>query len=220
MRKTQFNKTQDELALQWGTSQKNISLQARRGCNFDAPDKEVANWLLANCMRKPKPMVAAIDAVLQREPIQLEEDVRSLEEMRKYYGQQLDAASKGKPIEKEAVKFWNDLLLKADESLRRSEAHSKRLGLDTGDLLTRGEVERILRAMLWGGNACCDKFAQQIAQALSHKPPAEVYEILAPNLTFLTMFAPLSKLAQVPGDINLPQWVVDCVRREQDQYVE
>jgi hypothetical protein len=222
MNKPIFNKTQKDLAAKWGTTQMTISNFAKAGCDFNAPDQEVAKWLITHSKRKSKAMREAINAVLKPEAVKMveSEKIRSLEEMRDYYSMQLDAASKAEHLDREEVKFWNDLLLKADESLRRSEAHSKRLGLDSGEILSRGEVERILRAMFWGGNACCDKFSKQIAQRLSNKPPAEVHKILKPTMTALTMFEPLTRLSKVPGDINLPQWVVECARTEEKLYLK
>ena len=220
MKQPIFNKTQKDLSEKWGTTQKNISLMAAKGCDFDASDKEVAKWLLTHSKRKSKAMRAAIDAVLKPEAVQPAEgeNVRSLEEMRDYYSMQLDAASKAEHLDREEVKFWNDLLLKADESLRKSEAHSKRLGLDSGEILSRGEVERILRNMAWAGNSCVDKFSKQIAQRLSDKKPAEVHKILKPTLTALLIFEGMNRLAKAPGDINLPQWVIDCMQTEGKNY--
>jgi hypothetical protein len=215
-------KSQHELAAQWGTSQVNIGKLTAAGCDFDASDKEVAEWLNKNCKRKSPAMRAAIKAVLQPTKIKISEveGKRSLEEMRDYYGEQLDATTKSDSVDREDVKFWNDLLLKADESLRRSEAHAKKLGVDKGELLSRGEVERIMRAMFWAGNACCEKFAKQIAQKLSNKEPAEIYDILAPLLTSLTLFEALKKVAKPPGEVNLPDWFVDCAATEETQYIE
>ena len=215
-------KSQRELDTQWGTSQVNIGKLTAAGCDFDADDKEVAQWLMKNCKRKSAAMREAINAVLKPKAIKISEveGKRSLEEMRDYYGEQLDATTKSETVDREDVKFWNDLLLKADESLRRSEAHAKKLGVDKGELLSRGEVERIMRAMFWAGNACCEKFAKQIAQKLSNKEPDQIYDILAPLMTSLTMFEALKKVAKPPGEVNLPDWFVECSKTEETQYID
>ena len=217
------NKTQTELAAYWGTSQMNISKMAKKGCDFNAPDEDVARWLLRNSRRKSEPLRNAINAVLKPEAGRISANgkgVRSLEEMRDYYSVQLDAASKAADLDREEVKFWNDLLLKADESLRKSQAHEKKLGLDSGETLSRPEVERLLQNWIWGGNACCDKYSKQIAQRLSNKPPAEVHKILKPMLTGLLVFEGLKRMAKVKGAINLPQWFIDCVQSERKFYLK
>jgi len=55
---------------------------------------------------------------------------------------------------------------------------------------------------------------------LSGKPPAEIYEILAPNLVSSSLFEAIKKVAKTPGDVNLPQWLIDCFLNEEDQYIE
>jgi hypothetical protein len=222
MKPTLFNKTQTALADRWGTTQMNISNSAKAGCDFDAPDKTVARWFLKNSKRKSKGLSDAIAEVLQPDPVKLKDgdEVRTLEQMRDYYSLQLDAASKADDLDREAVKFWNDLLLKADESLRRSQAHATKLGIDRGEVLSRAEVERILQTMFWAGNACCNRFSLQISGRLSEKPPAEVHKILKPMMTALLMFEPMKRLAKTPGDVNLPQWVIDCAMTERSFYLK
>ena len=209
-------------ADKWGTTQMTVSNHASKGCDWDASDEDVCKWLIKHAPRKSAKMKEVIAATLKpitTEPEELGEQ-KNLEEMREYYSAKLDEATRRIPVEHDEIKFWNDLLLKVDESIRKSEAHAKKLGIDRGELMSRDEVERILRAMFWAGNACCDKYAKQIAQHLSNKEPAEVYEILAPNLTSLSLFEGLKKVAKVPGEINLPEWVIECAKTEEKQYIE
>lgn len=213
--------SQHELSAKWGASQTNVAKLQKAGCNFDSDDKVVAQWLLKNCKRKPAKMKAAIEEALKIERASIEGvEQKSLEEMAEYYSRQLNAATSAENVDREDVKFWNDLLLKTDESIRRSEAHAKKLGVDKGELLSRGEVERILRAVAWAGNACIDKFSKQIAQRLSDKKPAEVHAILKPTLTALTLFEAMRRVTKTPGDVNLPEWCVECFATEEKQYVK
>ena len=217
-----MKQTQKELADQWGTTQMTISNFMRDGCDFTAPDEDIARWLLAHAKRKSKPMREAIAKVLKPKPVKFSptDKQKSLEEMRDYYSAQLDAATRPGQVAHEEIKFWNDLLLKADESIRKSQAHEKKLGIEKGELLSKPEVERILKSMFWAGNSCCDKFAKQIAQRLSDKKPAEIYDILAPTLTALTLFEGMKRVAKTPGDVNLPDWVIECSKTEEKQYLD
>ena len=110
--------------------------------------------------------------------------------------------------------------LKIEKQIREREAHEKKLGIERGEMLARAEVERILRTLFHSANACCDKFSKQIAQRLSNLEAAEVYEILAPQLTSLTIFESLQKAANPPGECNLPQWVIDTAKTEEKHYIE
>ena len=118
--------------------------------------------------------------------------------------------------EKIALEYF----LKIDKQIRDQEAHNKKLGLDSGETLPRNEVERLLTVWIHGGNACCDKYSKQIAQRLSNKKPAEVHKILKPTLTALLVFEGLKRMAKVPGDVNLPQWFIDCVQTERKFYLK
>jgi len=199
-----------------------ISNFMRDGCDFSMSDEEVARWLLTHAKRKSKLMREAIAKVLESDDIKMVETAerRSLEDMRDYYSAQLDAATKSSVVDHERIKFWNDLLLKADESIRKSQAHEKKLGIEQGELLQRTEVERILCNVAWTGNSCIDKYSKQIAQRLSNKTPAEVHKVLKPTLVALTLFEAMKKVAKCPGEINLPQWVIDCFATEEKLYIK
>jgi hypothetical protein len=213
--------SQHSLADKWGTTQKNVSLMRDKGCDFDAADEVVAKWLLSHAHRKSKPMKEAIDLILKPKRVKVskvESADKTAEDLRdEYFAELRESKSEG---DQEREKISLDAFLKIDKQIRDSEAHAKKIGIDKGELLSRGEVERILRAMFWAGNACCDKFSKQIAQRLSDKKPAEVHKILKPTLTALTLFEGLKRVAKTPGDVNLPEWVIECSRTEETQYLK
>ena len=222
MRPTNHKTSMLDLSAKWGTTQMTISNMAKKGCDFDQPDEDVAKWMLKHSMRKSKAMKEAIALVLKPEAIEQvkQEERRSLEEMRDYYSDQLDKATNSGHTDHEEIKFWNDLWLKADESIRRSQAHERKLGLEQGETLPKATVEEILKNVIWAGNACCNNFSKQLAQSLSGKTPAEIHKILKPTLLALLIFEGFDKLAKVPGEINLPQWVIDCVQTEEKLYLK
>tara|TARA_R110000765_G_scaffold323837_1_gene415439 strand:- start:12 stop:521 length:510 start_codon:yes stop_codon:yes gene_type:complete len=166
-------------------------------------------------------MKEAIDLILKPKRVKVskvESADKTAEDLRdEYFAELRESKSEG---DQEREKISLDAFLKIDKQIRDSEAHAKKIGIDKGELLSRGEVERILRAMFWAGNACCDKFSKQIAQRLSDKKPAEVHKILKPTLTALTLFEGLKRVAKTPGDVNLPEWVIECSRTEEKQYLK
>ena len=217
-----MKQTQKAYSEKWGTTQKNISLMIGKGCDFTAPNEDVAKWLLTHAKRKSKPMKEAIASVLKPATIKKvkADEQRNLEEMRDYYAGQLDEVTNSGHNDHEEIKFWNDLWLKADESIRRSQAHERKLGLEQGETLPKAQVEEILKNVIWAGNACCNNFSKQIAQSVSGKTPAEVHKILKPNLLALLIFEGFDRLAKVPGEINIPEWVIDCVKTEEKLYLK
>jgi len=222
MRPSKFKNPMTSYADKWGATSMTISNLAKKGCDFDAPDEAVAQWLLSHCRRKSQAMKDAIAGVMKPTATKRDkaEDQRSLEEMRDYYAEQLDEATSSSITDHETIKFWNDLWLKADESIRRSQAHERKLGLEQGETLPKAQVEEMLKNVIWAGNACCNNFSKQIAQSLSGKTPAEVHKILKPNLLALLIFEGFDRLAKVPGEINTPQWVIDCVKTEEQLYLK
>ena len=222
MRPTNHKTSMLDLSAKWGTTQMTISNMAKKGCDFDQPDEDVAKWILKHSMRKSKAMKDAIAAVLKPEIIEhvKQEERRSLEEMRDYYSDQLDKATNSGHTDHEEIKFWNDLWLKADESIRRSQAHERKLGLEQGEMLPKADVEAILDNVIYAANACCNNFSKQIAQSLSGKTPAGVHKILKPNLLSWLIFEGFDKLAKVPGEVNLPQWVIDRAKKNEGVYLK
>ena len=205
-------------------SQSLVSKYNRMGCDFQASDLEVAAWIRKKAVRKSMPLKKKLAEVMNLEGIKDNETnphkLKSLEEVRDYYNSQLSKAVESKTPDHETIKFWNDLLIKTEKCLREAQAHEKKLGIEKGEMLARAEVERILENICWAGNASCDKFGKQIAERLSNKAPADIYKILAPLLTALMIFEPIRKLKTAPGNINLPEWVIECFETERKQYLK
>jgi hypothetical protein len=240
-----MSKTQEKRCKEIGVSRRTLNTWKAKGANVDDDLKlanflanqrinrtEVKNWMRSvfnrvekeivegtRPMPKPKPSTtvapkkeAENTEANSIEPTK-EAENRSLEQIREYYAKCLSVATTIN--DRDSIKYWNDLLIKVDESIRKSQAHAAK-----GELLSRGEVERILRAVAWSGNACIDKFSKQIAQRLSDKKPAEVHRILKPTLVALTLFEAMKRVAKCPGEVNLPEWAVECFATEEKQYVK
>lgn len=219
MRPRKFKEPLEFHAEKWGVTARTIGNLSERGCDFDASDVAVATWLNKHVKKKSKKMREVIESILK--PKKKKEQVKkpadkTAEDLRDDYFSELQEAKAEGDQEREKISL--DAFLKIDKQIRDSEAHAKKIGIDKGELLSRGEVERILCALFWAGNACCDKFSKQIAQRLSDKKPAEIHKILKPTLTALSLFEGLKRVAKTPGDINLPEWVIECSRTEEKQY--
>lgn len=126
------------------------------------------------------------------------------------------------------VKVWNDLLLKTDESLRRTELHRQKLGLTQGETIPRAEMERIIKALVYGGNASIRAHLKELCEDLAAcSSPAQVYHILPPMVLGGRIFEGLKRLVKSPRDprspkseVELPQWIVDCFIQEGENYFE
>ena len=168
----------------------------------------VKAWLKARGV-KPKPKKAAILKNIK---------ATSAEGFRDHYQKMLEEATATN--DQDQVKFWSELFLKQDESIRRSEAHAAKLGIDNGTTLPRAEVERILRAVFYAGNACVNSNMTMIAQHVSGLNTAEdVYNSLKPAIVGGRLFSGFDKVANIKGAPALPDWVLDCAKTEAKQYL-
>ena len=120
----------------------------------------------------------------------------------------------------ESIKFYNEHYLKIDESIRKTELHAKKLGLEDGTTLPRSQVEQILRAVFFAGNACLQGVLTGRCQEWADiHDPAELYESMKPELVAQKLFSGFSKVVTTTGAPNIPDWVMDCVRTEAKQYL-
>ena len=146
------------------------------------------------------------------------ESLESAEDFRDYYTAKLAEAVRHD--DQNSIEFWAKLHLQYDESIRRNEAHAAKLGIDNGTVLPRAEVERILRAVIYAGNACVQGALTSICEKLAGiSEPAEIYRILKPAIVGGRLFAGFEKVKNTPGQPGLPTWVVECVTEDFKQYL-
>jgi hypothetical protein len=176
--------------------------------NLERKSPEVKAWLKARGV-KPKPKKSAVLKNIK---------AKSAEDFRDHYQKKLEEATETN--DQDQVKFWSELFLKQDESIRRSEAHAAKLGIDNGTTLPRAEVERILRAVLYAGNACTNSSLTLICEHIAGmSDPAQIYDCLKPAVVGGRLFSGFDKVANIKGVPALPDWVLECVKLEAKQYL-
>lgn len=219
--------TDSELAKEFGvTLRGSIARWKKLKAPFDGTDKQMYDWIVQNNIkgandwqrdfRDANPGQFTQKKAAKKTAKKVA--TKSAEELRDEYFMELQEAREVGDDAREKIAL--EYFLKIDKQIRDQEAHNKKLGLDSGETLPRNEVERLLTVWIHGGNACCDKYSKQIAQRLSNKKPADVHKILKPMLTGLLVFEGLKRMAKVPGDVNLPQWFIDCVQTERKFYLK
>jgi hypothetical protein len=218
--------TESETAKELGVTRDTIIRWKKMKAPFDGKDEELYQWMVNSNIsgakdwqrnfREANPGKFVKKATAKKKAKKAV--TKTADELRDEYFTELQEARAAGDDSREKIAL--EYFLKIDKQIRDQEAHNKKLGLDSGETLPRKEVERLLRNWIHGGNACCDKYSKQIAQRLSGKKPAEVHKILKPMLTALLVFEGLKRMAKVPGDINLPQWFIDCVQDERKFYLK
>lgn len=218
--------TQQQIADTFGVGQKMVSRWKQQG----APMSDLlalCKWIRLHRQRMPKELKQGIErierqagqTVIQKAKADAPSDRRTLEDFRDYYVEQLNIATQASLPDE--VKHWNDLLLKTEKCIREAEAHIKKLGLESGETIDRVEVERILAAVIYAGNACVRAQIKEIAEALAaESDPAVIYEALAPAILGGRIFEGFKNVAKADSGVILPAWVINCVQSEGDNYLE
>ena len=218
--------TQQQIADIFNVSQLMLSRWKQQGAPLD-DHQALCKWLRINRQRMPKKLKDSIQRierksstdVIQKAAPAEDADRKTLEDFRDYYVEQLNVATKEGLADE--VKHWNDLLLKAEKCIRESEAHIKKLGIEKGEMMPREEVERIIRAMIYGGNACVRAQIKEIAEVLAaESSPAEIYEMLSPAILGGRIFEGLKALTKSESQVSLPIWVVKCFQSEGENYLQ
>jgi len=219
-------KTHKHYAEEFGVSPNTFANWLKRGAPYQNEGK-MKTWLL-NLQRRPKGATAWLKdrginvATKKRKPKDVKaatQHLKTSEDFRDYYRLKLSGATETNDTD--SVKFWSELHLKTDESIRRSEMHSAKLGLDNGTTLPRAEVERILRAVFYAGNACVQGSLTSVSEHLTAiENPADLYHALKPIIVGGRLFAGFDKVKNTAGAPGLPAWVVDCVKLEAQQYLD
>ena len=215
-------KSQAERAEEIGVSRQSLATWIKKGAPFE-DDRRLAVWLL-NQERITAKVRAWCNKVIKREtPRQNhvakdDAELKNLEGILDYYmGKLNESVQHG---ELESIKFWNEHVIKTSESIRRSEAHAAKLGIDNGTVLPRAEVERILRAVFYAGNGCVNGALSTICEHLAGlSDPSDVYHALKPAIVGGRLFSGFDKVANIKGAPALPDWVIECVKLEAQQYL-
>lgn len=143
---------------------------------------------------------------------------KTAKDFRDHYREKLDEAVLANNTE--MIKFWNEHYLKIDESIRKTELHAKKLGLEDGTTLSRAEIERILRAIFYAGNACIQGVLTNLCERLvGFDNPGDLCHALKPAIVGGRLFSGFDKVMNTPGAPGLPEWVVECVKLEANQYL-
>jgi hypothetical protein len=221
------NKTQKQYAEDWGVKLVTWNKWKEAGAPV-GNEKKLAFWLRTrqrlNKRTREKMAEVGVNSTAKSKRNAKAEEIdakaKTAEDFRNHYKAQLDKCIQDENGDPTEVKFWSELFLKQDESIRRNELHAKKLGLQDGTTLSRIEVERILRAVFNAGNTCInDNLTQYCQRWADIHDPAELYHSMKPQLVFDTLFSGFSKYELATGDPHIPEWVSDCVRKEQEQYI-
>ena len=214
-------KTHKHYAEEFGVSETVFRGWLKMGAPYQNEPKMIT-WL--NALKRKSPEVKAwlkargIKLIPKKSIASKPTHAKTAEDFRDHYREELAIATDDN--DQNQVKFWSELFLKQDESIRRSEIHAAKLGIDNGTVLPRAEVERILRAVFYASNACVQGQLTSICEQLvGYDNPGDMFHALKPAVVGGRLFSGLDKVMNTAGAPNVPGWVVDCIKLEAKQYL-
>lgn len=226
---------QTQIASIFGVTQRSVSSWKAKGAKLDNI-YDLALWVERNISRRNKVLRVNIKKIKRENQgdsdkkvakkkaggsvskPKTQQEQKSLEGFRDYYAEKLTIAQEDGDLDD--VRYWNELFLKTDKCIRETEAHAKKLGIDRGEMLSRQEVERILRMVIYAGNGCIKGVCHQIAERLSGMDdPGEIYKFIKPTILGGRIFEGFNKVAKAEGPTLLPDWVIEAVLAESENYV-
>lgn len=224
----------DEIGIQFKTSAASVHGWRRRGAPIPTRENQgsfdliaLARWLVENLGpgSKSKPIARKIVAAAEpkkkatRKRAKKKSQTKTAEELRDDYFVELNDAKEAGDEEREKVAL--NAYLKIDKQIRDAEAHAKKLGIDKGDVLSKDECERIVRASCYAGNACVEGMLEQIAEKVSAmESPEQVYNFLKPVILGGRLFAGFSKVVKTPGAVNVPKWYAEAMQSAANDYLK
>lgn len=217
---------QTQIGKKFGVSQMAVSKWKAEGAPLHDL-VELCDWLDRSKTQMHEETRAGIERVrieygvsIKIKPVMPEDgkEVYTAEDFRRYYAEKLSKAQREDSMGD--IRYWNDLFIKTDKSIRESEAHAKKLGIDRGEMLARSEVERIIRIWMYAGNACIKSVIHQIAERVAGmNDPEEVYKFLCPVVIGGRIFEGLSKVSKAEG-VKLEKWFIEAVQSEGENYLK
>ena len=214
-------KTHKHYAVEFGVSENVFRGWLKKGAPYQNKAKMIT-WLNNLVRKSPEVKAYLKEAGVNLKPSKSKAakktGAKTAEDFRDHYQRELEKATDSN--DQDQVKFWSDLFLKQDESIRRSEAHAAKLGIDNGTVMPRAEVERVLRAIFYAGNANVQGVLTSICQQLvGYTDAGELYHALKPAIVGGRLFSGLDKVMTTRGAPNVPEWFVDCIKLEAKQYL-
>lgn len=222
MDKVQVNELSKEIQI----TTRSIRAWIQRGAPIEGTREELARWIAEQTKISAKArnwsrkvLAASKPKKTKRKKLSDETDeLEILKAVLREHTAALDVATDEDNLDR--IRFYTDSVKNLASTIRETEAHAKRMGLQTGETLPREEVERILAMVFNAGNACIERNLVQYCQRWADiHDPAELYEVMKPQLVFSTLFSGFSHYENAKGNPHLPQWVVDHALRERDNYI-
>jgi hypothetical protein len=234
----------DSRAKEVGCSTPTLTTWRRAGAPI-SDDAPLRDWLVSVGKRVPDALLRRINEAGEKEdPAAPKSDPAAWEEFLKQAGAKLDDNPKAalgeltrargfasfmweraaKAGNRSEVKFWADQLAKFEGVLHDAQLRAKKLGIDSGDLLPKAEVERIAWALAFWLMRSTDQHLDALTSKLSKlfpgAAPEDIRRALEPELLTDRWLVPFAKAAKIQAGTTVPDWLVSKMREATGDFIE
>lgn len=146
----------------------------------------------------------------------------TLEEHRGLYAFKLQRATmRG---DQPQAKFFTEQLIIFDKAIRENKLLADRLGIQSGETITREDSERWFRAWAFWTMRSFDLMLSDLVPQISALAPSitseQARKAVEPALLEARMFRPFVQATKVASKSSLPSWAVEVVIDSVDDYIE
>lgn len=119
------------------------------------------------------------------------------------------------------IKIFTDDLLRFSKAAKEQKALADKLGIESGELLQKPEIERIIAGWCYWSMAAIDLALPSLCKRLvGLSSPSAIREVLEPALLRAKFLEPFQQAKRVAAGNNLPPWFVEKMVDSVDDYLE
>ena len=118
-------------------------------------------------------------------------------------------------------------MAKMEGTLHDAQLRAKKLGIDSGDLVRRDELERPAKFLGYHLLRCADAALGQLAKLLTERDPSlppltvgEVREMGEPLLLTALVLQPIAKAMEGDNGAAPPRWLVEAMKAGMEEVIE
>lgn len=120
-----------------------------------------------------------------------------------------------------SIRFWNSEFIRLQKAIRDQEAHARKMGVDEGSLLSRGDVCRIVWALAFWLMRGIDQDLPSLApKVLGLTYEEEALDVLDRFFMRTRFLSPLHKAVTCPSGVSLPSWFYDTMKTAVEDFYE
>jgi hypothetical protein len=117
-------------------------------------------------------------------------------------------------VDEAGINRWHKRTLEVAQTIMRIQLAEKRLGIESGALVAREEVERCFEAVGYHQALACARLGDQLGSlCVGLASPQEIARRATSELLTKALVDPLGRAVALAAATGLPAWVVEAIKR-------